>query len=158
MAQSVAGPQGLTGAAEGVYERRPVENDWHRVTLRATEAGGTQLRWSNAAGVSWSVQWTGPSKTPGVYCAVFGTECPYGTEAVEVLTDRGGQGVTGVRWNGEMYTRVGPLKRQPEAVAFLASKGLDKEALSPLGLEALEAFLVTTAHYQVRWPAVATAL
>lgn len=46
----------LTPAAfEGEYERRPIENDWHRVTLKRT--GTNELQWKNAAQARWRVEW-----------------------------------------------------------------------------------------------------
>jgi hypothetical protein len=136
-------------AAEGTYERHPVENDFHRVTLRAK---GGDLRWCNAAGVSWLLRWVGPGATAHVYCARTGSDCPYGERDVEVLADGSGR-VTGVRF-GDLYSRTGGLEqRAPRAEAFLASKDLEWDALTPLGLEALEAFLAASEHYQVcsRW-------
>jgi len=44
-------------ALVGTYERRPVENDWHRgrITIDRRDGAGnpTALRWTNAAGRSW---------------------------------------------------------------------------------------------------------
>ena len=82
----------------GGYERQPVGNDWHRVTV-ALEAGA--LRWQNAAAVAWDLHlMQGALRT--------GEDCPYGAQALRVDTTGAGQdlSVTGLWFNGELYTRV----------------------------------------------------
>jgi hypothetical protein len=80
----------------GDYERLPVANDYHEVTLSVQST--TEARWTNAANVSWSLQvrdgalWTGP-------------DCPYGEVRVGAGLDASGA-ITSVSFNGEIYTRL----------------------------------------------------
>lgn len=58
------------GDVLGAYERYPIENDWHVGTISLI--GGTVLRWTNTAGVSWSLQ---ADLLEGAL--LTGPDCPY---------------------------------------------------------------------------------
>jgi hypothetical protein len=82
-------------AIEGTYQRTPVLNDWHLVTV--TAVGPREARWTNQAGVSWSL-----SVREG---ALFsGEDCPYGEVRLDVELDGGGQ-VAALWFGGERYGR-----------------------------------------------------
>ena len=94
-APEMADPGGLDAALlVGDYVREPVLNEWHQVTITLD---GADLRWVNAAGVSWSLSlgkdglWAGP-------------DCPYGEQQIPVQVDDGG--VVGLWFGGELYGRV----------------------------------------------------
>jgi len=78
----------------GDYEREPVQNGWHEVSVTLT---GEDLRWENADGVSWSLEvrdtelWAGP-------------DCPYGEQQITVsFTD---DTVDALYFSGERYERT----------------------------------------------------
>jgi hypothetical protein len=84
----------------GSYERRPVENDWHRVSI-SLESG--TLVWRNAAGASWPLSWSN---------AVLKTspDAPYGqqTLAIEPKRDVSGEplaAVSALYFSGEAYSK-----------------------------------------------------
>lgn len=82
----------------GTYERRPVENDWHTVTV---ERMGSELLWKNAAGVEWSL-------SRDDHELVTGPECPYGVQRVTPLLARDEDGeylpeVRGLLFQHETY-------------------------------------------------------
>lgn len=84
----------------GSYERRPVENEWHQVSI-ALEGDG--LRWSNGAGVSWALAWDGRE--------LSAPYSPYGRQILAAEGEVGRDGaivlpIEGVWFNGELYTRV----------------------------------------------------
>ena len=78
----------------GSYLRSPPENDWHTVTV---SLNGVDLLWSNAAGVSWSLEinegelWTG-------------SDCPYGAQKVPVEAHDGS--IVALWFGGEKYVRL----------------------------------------------------
>lgn len=78
----------------GRYQRRPVENGWHDVTVSFDKDA---LLWTNAAEVSWSMSvvdgrlFTGP-------------DCPYGETEVLVRLD-GDEQPEALVFNGESYIR-----------------------------------------------------
>jgi hypothetical protein len=78
----------------GSYLRSPQENEWHTVTV---SLNGDDLLWSNAAGVSWSLEvnenelWTG-------------ADCPYGIQKVPVEAQDGA--IVGLWFGGEKYARL----------------------------------------------------
>jgi len=83
----------------GTWQRRPVENDWHRVT---TERDGDGLWWRNAAGVRWSL-----TLADGVLRA--GDDCPYGAQDLGIELARDDEGrftteVTALFFGGERYS------------------------------------------------------
>lgn len=88
-------PSLLTAAAlAGVYERQPVENTWHKVTVTGEDGA---LLWTNAAGASWPLVvqdgelWTTEA-------------CPYGEQSLRV---EGAEGtVSALHFLGEPYRRV----------------------------------------------------
>ncbi|RME24985.1 MAG: hypothetical protein D6798_09975 [Deltaproteobacteria bacterium] len=81
-------------AFAGDYRREPVENDWHEVTV---QLDGPDLRWTNSAGVQWSLEirgdelWAGP-------------DCPYGES--ELLVEQQDGRVDALWFGGERYGRV----------------------------------------------------
>jgi hypothetical protein len=84
----------------GRYERRPVQNDWHRVEVLRE---GDALLWSNAAGVRWGLTFE-----EGVLRSV--ADSPYGQQELGVEPTIDAEGVAGppVRslfFNGEAYVR-----------------------------------------------------
>tara|TARA_B100001093_G_scaffold454093_1_gene463184 strand:+ start:38 stop:328 length:291 start_codon:yes stop_codon:yes gene_type:complete len=84
----------------GIYERQPVENGWHSVTL-ALEDG--QLWWRNAAGAEWRLNFEdGILQTQ--------EDCPYGVVNLQVVLAQDDNGdylneVTGLIFNNELYRR-----------------------------------------------------
>lgn len=81
-------------ALVGSYQRRPVLNDWHDVTVSDDEG---ELFWRNAAGVRWPLE----LRDGGLYT---GPECPYGVSEVVVESD--GEQVTTLWFTGEAYQRL----------------------------------------------------
>lgn len=85
----------------GSYERRPVENDWHRVTI-ALE--GNTLTWRNAAGAAWELTWA-----DGVLRSV--PDSPYGAQTIDIEPERTPAGeplptVRALYFNGERHVRL----------------------------------------------------
>ena len=86
----------------GTYQRRPVENPWHEVTV---SLNGGNLQWHNAAGVSWSLE-------------IIGTELwwaaasPYGAQKLSVEIDVNDH-VTAIRVNGERYAHTSTQPAAP---------------------------------------------
>ncbi|MCB9586143.1 MAG: hypothetical protein H6718_12140 [Polyangiaceae bacterium] len=84
----------------GEYERSPVENGWHSVTLVLEN---NALFWTNAGGARWSLTWmNGELRTQD--------DCPYGPQIVGVDLEHDSEGtatlpVTGLRFGGELYSR-----------------------------------------------------
>ncbi len=78
----------------GQYQRLPVANEWHEV---AVVLEGDALRWTNAAGVSWSLHVRGDELWTG-------SDCPYGESklSIEVADGR----ISALRFGGEAYVRV----------------------------------------------------
>ncbi|MEO1272765.1 MAG: hypothetical protein AAFX99_32150, partial [Myxococcota bacterium] len=78
----------------GSYQREPVANGWHDVTVTWD---GTSLRWTNAAGASWGLTvrddelWTDD-------------DCPYG-ELPMVIEGDGGR-IRALLFSGEAYRRI----------------------------------------------------
>jgi hypothetical protein len=82
-------------AIAGDFRREPVENDWH---VGAVTVAGDEARWTNQAGVSWSLL-----VRQG---ALFsGPDCPYGELIVEVELGDGGR-VAALWFGGERYGRT----------------------------------------------------
>ncbi len=89
-----AGPESLSAdALVGDYERLPVQNGWHEVTV----ADDDGLRWTNADGVSWSL-----AIIDGALWA--GDDCPYG--ASELAVELEGDDVAALWFGGEAYVRL----------------------------------------------------
>ena len=85
----------------GSYERRPVQNDWHRVEIRLESDG---LRWRNEAGAEWALTWSGGQ-------LLSAEDSPYGQQAlaIEPRRDASGQVTADVRalyFLGEAYLRL----------------------------------------------------
>ncbi|MEC9398524.1 MAG: hypothetical protein VX475_12940 [Myxococcota bacterium] len=78
----------------GRYERTPVQNDWHRVTI--TESEGA-LTWTNAANVSWSLNIDGDILESG-------PDCPYGVQELSIEAARGQ--IESIVFGGEFYVRI----------------------------------------------------
>jgi hypothetical protein len=79
----------------GDYQREPVLNDWHIVSV---SVDGTTATWTNQAGVSWSL-----SVVDGALMS--GADCPYGEQRLDVELDDTGV-VAGLWFGGERYGRV----------------------------------------------------
>jgi hypothetical protein len=79
---------------EGSYERRPVENGYHQVTVTATDGVAT---WTNADGASW-----GLVVVDGYLRTLPGS--PYPDESV--LLEREGDAVVALWFLGERYARL----------------------------------------------------
>lgn len=85
----------------GRYERRPVQNEWHEVTIAWD---GTTLSWANAAGVSWELVWDGTELSSVA-------SSPYGRQILAVDGEVGSDGalvlpVRGLWFNGELHVRL----------------------------------------------------
>ncbi|MBX2800747.1 MAG: hypothetical protein KTR31_23905 [Myxococcales bacterium] len=79
----------------GSFERQPVLNGYHEVTVTLDEGA---LTWSNAAGVSWSLQ----LQKGRLFTA---DDCPYGVH--EVLVELGDDGqASALRFLAETYVRL----------------------------------------------------
>jgi len=76
----------------GLYERIPVENEWHEVQIVLSNG---LLSWHNAAGFMWSLTiidgelWTG-------------ADCPYGIRKLTLVLDAN-QAIESIYFNGESY-------------------------------------------------------
>jgi hypothetical protein len=82
-------------ALAGADAHEPVENDWHLVEV--TVDGG--LRWTNRAGVSWSLEVRDGA-------LVSGADCPYGALPIDVELSAGGE-VAALWFGGGRYGRAG---------------------------------------------------
>lgn len=83
-------------AIAGDFRREPTQNDWHVVTVTVN---GARATWTNAAGVSWSLQ----TRAGALYA---GPDCPYGEQRVEVELGDAGE-VAALWFGGERYGRGG---------------------------------------------------
>ena len=81
-----------TSKLVGKYRRNPMENGWHKVEVIKH---GSALRWTNAAGFSWSLE-----IRDGKLWA--GDDCIYGAQEIPVSSDR----VTALYFREEKYVRV----------------------------------------------------
>ena len=86
------------------YDGTPNKNDWHYVTIN--KVNDTTLKWSNRAGVSWTMTML-PDKTK----LAVGEDCPYYasgyTEATVVWDGDNVTGIiTGPNGEGELYSLV----------------------------------------------------
>ncbi len=87
---------GLTAADfVGAYERRPVQNDYHAVTVTLEDG---QLWWENRAGVRWTLFWEDEVLRAG-------DDCPYGAQALglQVSADGGAIEIDALVFLGEPY-------------------------------------------------------
>ncbi len=82
-------------AIAGDFRREPVENDWH---VAAVTVADGEARWTNQAGVSWSLV----VRQGALYS---GPDCPYGELIVEVELGDGGR-VAALWFGGERYGRA----------------------------------------------------
>ncbi len=83
-------------AIAGHYQREPVQNDWHVVTVTVD---GAEATWANQAGVSWSLT----VRDGTLYSSPDG---PYGESALDVELDDAGI-VVALWFGGERYGRDG---------------------------------------------------
>ena len=79
---------------EGRYERTPITNDWHLVSVSVDEG---QLLWSNEAGAGWDLEFR-----EGEIWA--GEDCPYGAQALGLVGAR--YAIEGLVFLGETYYRM----------------------------------------------------
>lgn len=79
----------------GDYRREPVLNDWHNVSVTLD---GSDLRWVNDAGVSWSLEIRGSELWAGA-------DCPYGEQRLTVVLAGTGE-ISGLYFGGELYGRL----------------------------------------------------
>jgi hypothetical protein len=79
---------------EGRYERTPMTNDWHLVSVSVDEG---QLLWSNEAGAGWDLEFR-----EGEIWA--GEDCPYGAQALGLVGSR--DAIEGLVFLGETYYRM----------------------------------------------------
>ncbi len=78
----------------GNYQRTPVQNQWHEVTISLNSGN---LRWENAAGVSWGLQIIGTE--------LWSTaESTYGVQKLSVQIDEN-ENVTAIYNSNEIYVR-----------------------------------------------------
>ncbi len=100
--------------ARGRYRRDPVENDWHQGVIDWDRSGGapaTLLRWTNAAGRSWTL-----SPDFGNAILRFGGDSPYReadhhSRAFRIALRRNADGdhvpeVAGYYFHGDFYRRL----------------------------------------------------
>jgi hypothetical protein len=84
----------------GTYERQPVQNGWHQVTVVLENA---QLRWRNAANSEWGLTFVdGVLQTQ--------EDCPYGVSNLGIVLAQDADGnylseVRGLLFNNELYER-----------------------------------------------------
>lgn len=83
----------------GSYQRNPVENAFHQVTI--TLDGGNNLQWNNAAPLTWGMEVIGSELW-------WSASSPYGAQKLKVEIDANGD-VTAIRINGERYVRTTTL-------------------------------------------------
>ena len=81
----------------GTYQRNPYENNYHDVTITLVDGN---LRWTNAAGVSWGLEVIGEKLWRTA-------QSPYGAEALRVDIDTEGN-VTALVNSAEPYLRITP--------------------------------------------------
>ena len=106
----------------GKYERHPIENDWHigEITLDSNR----QLRWTNHAGVSWSIEtpttlsfetWQNKVVTP----LKLGADNPYRDEPEGGqfrFFDRREDSLLGFWFQGEFYTLAGATHKATRCI------------------------------------------
>lgn len=80
----------------GYYEHSPVTNDWHKGRIESGDHG--KLRWKNAAGRSWSLEFRDNELWAG-------KDCPYGEMKYELKKDKSGK-VLGFVAGVALYTRL----------------------------------------------------
>jgi hypothetical protein len=134
-----APPRGVLGA----YERTPVENPWHKGVVSWVRG---VAQWTNEAGVSWSFTLGGADGLVGA----TDDRCPYAGEPMEFERDDTGA-ICRFVFQGEQYERVGEVPPSDTIMVDDLLKRIGAEGeLSPLGAQALEAWMTATAAYQVR--------
>jgi hypothetical protein len=84
----------------GDYQRTPVENGYHEVTISWDR---DTLTWTNRSEVSWSLEWADGRLTSG-------EDCPYGAQSIDIEltgedTPAGTPEIRGLKFNGEHYYR-----------------------------------------------------
>ena len=80
----------------GRYERLPVENPWHQVTVSL--GADNKLTWTNDANVSWSRIIDGDTRKTG-------PDCPYGELDLKIMVDDQGA-IEAFVLQGETYVRM----------------------------------------------------
>lgn len=93
------GQLGFEGSLPGAYERTPVENGWHQVTIQRGKDGS--LTWKNAAGKEWMLE--GHNEGSEIWTT---KDCPYPEQQLIIAQDAAGK-VTGLQFNNETYRPVG---------------------------------------------------
>ena len=89
--RSVVSFKAFSARACGHYERRPVENGWHRATLSV--ATGQRLTWRNQAGVAWSCKEDGRRLATG-------PDCPHPGEDFELRVAEDKVRTLSLKWDG----------------------------------------------------------
>lgn len=91
--------RGFEGSLPGAYERAPVENDWHRVTIERRKDG--TLTWKNAAGKEWTLEPHNEGRE------IWTTkDSPYPDQQLVIEQNAAGE-ITGLQFNNETYRPVG---------------------------------------------------
>ncbi len=97
----------------GHYQRRPVENDWHDVTLTHIPGKPDQLLWKNKAGVRWTLT-LGENGSPlrtDKSCPYFSTGEPWQNVVVEFHPETDGETPRRIHrllFGQDAYERVAP--------------------------------------------------
>eukprot|EP00698_Gefionella_okellyi_P020122 TRINITY_DN6282_c1_g1_i1.p1 TRINITY_DN6282_c1_g1~~TRINITY_DN6282_c1_g1_i1.p1 ORF type:complete len:602 (+),score=108.46 TRINITY_DN6282_c1_g1_i1:54-1808(+) len=124
-------------AVNGLYERQPVENEWHQGSLKIADG---RFRWANSANATWFIDASADEASSAIS---KGISAEIEGEAAEdssypgapfTLIIKKGQ-VIGFDFNDERYTRVGDLPPEDPAVSAMRAKF--GTSLTELGLETL---------------------
>jgi hypothetical protein len=135
---------GSASAFEGRYERRPIDNAWHSVTVTSHSSG---LLWRNDANVEWDVTVPG-----GDGAALTSARCPYGVLPCTFTYAPGGA-VSHLTFQSEEYVRCGgpaaaaaplPVASPPRVLPRAAAPAI---AVCPGGGHAAAAPAVTAAQW-----------
>lgn len=104
----------------GVYERRPITNDWHVGTL-LPGASSSELLWRNRAGAAWA--FSGVARvSPTAGTAVFPAGAPYAGTAVTLRIDPATARITSfLGAGGEEYVWVAPAPAAAAASSAAAA-------------------------------------
>ena len=118
---------GDVSALLGTFQRDPVQNDWHTGTI---ERDGGKLRWTNLAGVSWSL--TADLARDRL---LTGQDNPYFAQGIREFTlirDHGD--VVGFRFGNETYSRAPEVRVLvvPPPAGGAAARGAIRERHLPL--------------------------
>mmetsp|Transcript_39486 Transcript_39486/g.43682 ORF Transcript_39486/g.43682 Transcript_39486/m.43682 type:complete len:205 (-) Transcript_39486:177-791(-) len=83
----------------GIYQRHPVENDWHKVSITRESFVKEEYKWTtNNENDSWILR-----KGNNSNAFRLGPDCPYFEDGVEVILEIVNGNKIGLRFNGDLF-------------------------------------------------------